>query len=304
MIYIVLFILIFICIISPTFRCALFHPFKTIINAVIDIYKYFKYKKWNEAEYGEIVGYIADNGRKFGCGKTLTAVEFLTSLYDKYNDKIVWCKERKKFVTQKIQILSNVTLTTIPFINFISLGQYVSLLNKTVETDKENDTLTVTYAFIDEASSILNSRSFKDNLSAPVISSIVTCRHMHSGLIYSTQKPKLTDCLLRTVTSYYVGCDKLWRFQRTNYYDSDSLEYAVDPTIVQPFKRGCWFIENKHFAKYDSFELLKTIEKKCEEGDMMSEEEILTHLQMPEPNADNIINTSRKYRKSRKKLTK
>ena len=116
--------------ISPTFRCVIFHPFKLLINGFKDTKNYFLHKKWNEAPFGQIVGYIADSGRVFGCGKTLTAVQYLTNLYEKYNDKMVWCSERKKFVKQKIVILNNVTLKKVPYINFVSLSQYVSLLDR------------------------------------------------------------------------------------------------------------------------------------------------------------------------------
>lgn len=290
--------------VSPHFRCAIFNPRKTIWNGGKDIFKYFKHKKWNEAPFGKIIGYIADSGKKFGCGKTLTAVQYMTTLYKKYNNKKVWCPERKKFVTQKILILSNVKLMKIPYINFVSLTQYVSLLEERYKKDKEEDTVTVIYALIDEASSILNSRGFKDNLSGPVIQSLLTCRHYHSSLYYTSQKHKLIDALLRQVTSHYEGCDKKWRLQAVNYYSADELEYATDPTAVKPYKRTCWFVEDKHFENYNTYELLQTINKKCEEGDMMTEEEILTHLQLPEPNTDGVLNPSRKFRKSRKKLTK
>ena len=280
-------ILIFAIILSPKIRCAIFHPFKTIKNGIKDTYYYFKHKKWNEAPYGKIIGYIADSGKKFGCGKTLTAVFYLTELYKKYNNKKVWCPERKKYVNQKVLILSNVKFTKIPY-----------------KKDREEDTLTVVYALIDECSSIMNSRSFKENLSGPVIQSLLTCRHYHSSLYYTSQKSKLVDALLRSVTSHYEGCDKTWRLQAVNYYSADEVEYATDPTTVKPYRKKCWFIEDKHFNNYNTFELLQTIDKKCKEGDMMTEEEILAHLQMPTPTEDGILNPSRKYRKSRKKMIK
>lgn len=290
---------------SVTFRCAILHPFKVIINGYRDLRDRFKYQKWNDAPYGKIIGYISNQdgkGKKFGCGKTLTGVDFIVSLYKKYNGKKVYCPRRKKMVTQKVVILSNVTLKTIPYITFTSLGQFVSYLNERYTKDMEEDVLTVVYGFIDEASSILNSRSFKDNFSALAIQSLLTQRHFHSSLIYSSQNPEHVDKLLRSVTSYYAGCDKLWRFQRIFYFDPGELEYATNPTMVKPFKRECWFVENKHYAQYDTFELLQDIDKKCSEGDMLTEEEILNNLQMPEPNADGITKPSRSYRKSRKKL--
>lgn len=291
-------------ILSPVFRCMLFHPFKSLFNGFKDFYKYIKYKKWNEAPFGQIIGYIADSGKKFGCGKTLTAVQYLNLLYDKYNNKMVWCPERKKMVKQEVLILSNVKLMKVPYLNFVSLKQYVSLLKEMYESDRENDKVTVIYAFIDEASSLLNSRSFKDNLSGPVIQSLLTCRHYHSSLYYSSQKSRNVDALLRGVTSHYEGCDKFWRYQKVNYYDVDEIEYATDPTKVKPYKRKCWFIEDKHFAKYNTYELLQTIDKKVNENDFMTEEEILSHLQIPDPNIDGVMKPSKKYLKSRKKLNR
>lgn len=304
MIYLIIIILVIVCVCCPSFACVVFHPFKTIRYAVTDTALYIHHKKWNNAPFGKIIGYIADSGKKFGCGKTLTAVQYLTALYQEYNDKMVWCPQRKKMVKQKIVILSNVKFKKIPYIKLVSLKQYVSLLEERYNKDKEEDTITFVYALIDEASSILNSRSFKDNLSPLVIQSLLTCRHYHSSLYYTSQKSKLVDALLRQVTSHYEGCDKLWRLQRVRYYSADELEYATDPTLVKPYKKKCWFIENKHFDNYDTYEQLQDISKKCETGDMMTEEEILAHLQIPEPNEDGMTRPSRKYRRAKKKLNK
>ena len=301
---ILIFFLIIICVCCPTIACVVFHPFKTTKYAVTDTTKYIKHKKWNNAPFGNIIGYIADSGKKFGCGKTLTAVQYLAAKYRKYNDKMVWCPQRKKMVKQKVLILSNVKFKKIPYIKFNSLSQYVSLLDERYKKDQEEDTLTVVYALIDEASSILNSRSFKTNLSGLFIQSLLTCRHYHSALYYTSQKSRHTDALLRSVTSHYEGCDKLWRLQRVRYYDVDQIEYATDPTMVKPYMKKCWFIEDKHFDEYDTYEQLQDIKKKCEEGDMLSEEEILANLQLPEPNEDAITKPSRKYRKARKKMNK
>ena len=65
---------------------------------------------------------------------------------------MVWCSQRKKMVKQKVIILSNVKLKKIPYIKLTSLSQYISLLDERYQRDKEEDTMTVIYAFIDEAS--------------------------------------------------------------------------------------------------------------------------------------------------------
>lgn len=294
-------IFVFLFIVSPTFRCIILNPIKTIVNGIKDIYFYFKHKKYNEAPYGKIVGYIADDSKAFGCGKTLSTVEYITELYKKYNNKQIWCSRRKKFVTQKITVISNISLKTIPYISFKSFKQYVSYLKERYTKDMEEDIITVTIGIIDEASSILNSRSFKTNFSATTIATLLTSRHYRSMLCYTTQRYNLVDCLLRNVTSYCISCNKLWRLQRLNFYDAYELENSPNPTLVQPYKKGCWFVTNETFAKYNTFALLEDIEKKCDANDMMSESEVLESLQMPQTNIDGIMNVSKKYKRKHKK---
>ena len=54
---------------SVCFRIALFHPIKTVYNAVLDLYKYIKFHQWNNCKTGELRCYVG----LFGKGKTLSA---------------------------------------------------------------------------------------------------------------------------------------------------------------------------------------------------------------------------------------
>lgn len=298
----ILFVMFFI--MSPTFRCIVLHPYKVISNGIIDLYKYFKYKRWNECEYGYIHCYTAQDSKAFGCGKTLSSVEYIDTLYKQYNNKMIWDSRRKKWVKQVIKVLSNVEFTQIPYIRLDSMKQYVSYLEERYNKDKEEDIKTITILFVDEAGSAFNSRSFKENFDPLSIKTILCARHFASFIILSSQRFSMCDALLRQITNVCISCDKLWRLQRLNYYDAYEMENAQNPTLVEPYARKCWFITNNSFAKYDTFQQLSDIKKKCLEGDMLTEAEILANQCNLGANIDGVLNTSKKYRKNRKKMTK
>ena len=217
---------------------------------------------------------------------------------------MVWSEEKKKFVKQKIVVLSMVEFKEIPYIKLESMKQYISFVQARYEKDKEEDTQTITILFVDEAGSAFNSRSFKDNFDPLSIKTLLTARHFKSFIILTSQRFSMVDALLRQITNVCISCDKMWRLQRLNYYDAYEMENAQNPALVKPFKRECWFIEDKHFNKYDTYQLLSDIKKKCESGDMLTEEEILANQCNQGINMDAITNHSKKYKKSRKKLTK
>ena len=109
LLFIVLFI--FAVLLSPIFRCALINPHFTIGYTFKDIFNWFKFRQWRCASCGELICYSG----LFGRGKTLSAVHKVVSLYRRYNDKVVYDKYRKKYVKQRVVILSNVELVGVPF---------------------------------------------------------------------------------------------------------------------------------------------------------------------------------------------
>ena len=164
-----LLVFVFLCLVSICFRISVFHPWSVWRCFIQDVYLFFHEHRKNEAPYGTIKCYIAHQGTAFGTGKTLSATRELVNAYNKFNGKPIWCPRRKKVVTQRVHILSNVDLLSVPFERLVSLSQFVAETDQMQELDDDNGTLTVTYLFIDEASSQLNSRSFKSNFDAPFI---------------------------------------------------------------------------------------------------------------------------------------
>ena len=299
MLELLLFIIVFACIMSVCVRVIVTHPISTVRYVVIDLYKYFRYRCWNICHTGLIVCYVG----LFGKGKTLSAVHKVVSLYKRYNDKMIYDFNRMKWVTQKIHIISNVSLS-IPYEDFVSMAQIVAVADRMRVGDEKNDTLTCTIVLGDEFSVQLNSRSFKSNIDPLFLNTLLTCRHHHISLIYTSQRFNHVDALLRQVTSYVYTCNKIWRIMVHEQYDAFDLENASDPTLIKPKRRFGWFIKDAAFNAYDTLACVGNLTKSCKEGDMLTEEQILD-LQRNNPvNIDGIVNPSRKLKRASKKLRK
>lgn len=286
----------------PAVRCALVHPVAMTVNGIRDGIKYVRRKAWNNADYGQILCYVADSSTSFGCGKTLSATRFLVSCYNRYNDKPVYCPERQKVVTQKVKIISNVDFFIIPYERLVSLAQFVQWTDAVHDYDMEHDTLTITYMLIDEASSQLNSRAFKSNFDPYFISRLLTSRHVRASIILTSQRPGMVDKLMRDCTHMYIGCNKTWRFQRLNYYDAYDVENAGSTAMVAPIRRTCWFVTDSAFDNYDTYASVQNLRKSCEAGDMLSEAEIVALQAAPDVNMETVKNPSRRwFRRFRKR---
>ena len=284
--------------------CGLTNPHLVIYYAVKDVYFYFKYKKYNNAPYGYIRCFVAAINYAFGAGKTLFGVHEIIALYRKYNGLQVWCDRRKKFVRQRIYILSNVDFKTIPSVPFESLKQFVDLSKTIDEYDDLHDTLTVTYAVCDEASSQMNSRAFKSNFDPLFIKTLLTSRHFRASFYLTSQRFDMIDKLMRECVTTVVSCAKLWRFQRYSYYSPQELENATNEVMIKPLKRGCWFIQDKDYLAYDTHAFVEDLRKACENGDMIPESEILMMLGKTDSDIDAVTNPSKKYKKVRKRMYK
>ena len=247
MIIIILIPIIILCIVSVVFRTCISHPIKTIYYSIIDIYNYFREHRYDAMQTGKLICYTA----LFGGGKTLSCVHYVKSLYERYNDKLIYDIDRQKFVTQKIHVISNVDID-IPFERFTSLSQVVRVSERFKEIDNINDTLTCTIVLGDEFSVQMNSRNFKTNIDPLFLNTLLTCRHHHIMLIYNAQRFSHVDALLRQVTTYVVECRKVWRVVVQTTYDAYTLENSSDPTTVRSLGTTGWFVTNKDFNSYDT----------------------------------------------------
>ena len=110
----------------------------------------------------------------------------------------------------------------------------------------------------------MNSRSFKDNINAYFLNTLMCCRHYHISFYGSAQRFQHVDKMLRDVTMNVVQCKKVWRFQFNSYYDGFQLENAQDPTLVRPLRRACWFVTDADYNAYDTLQVVDNLQKYCE----------------------------------------
>lgn len=258
--------------VSRIAREIVLHPFRVVHHACRDFVTYIKHKGWNTCPVGALDIYCG----YFGSGKTLSLVHKVVGLYERYNDVPVWCNRRKKFVTQKVVVLSNVDLS-IPCVKLESLAQVVNMTKITPALDDERDTLTVTIVAMDELSVQMNSRSFKDNFNAYFLNTLLCCRHYHISFYGSAQRFQHVDKLMRDVTHNVVQCKKVWRFQLYSLYDAWELENAQNPDMLRPIKTGLWFVLDKDYNAYDTLAVVDNLRKKVEDGDLLTEAEILAN---------------------------
>lgn len=289
----ILFIALLLC--SPTFRCGLFHPFKTAFYTVRDMAEWVIHCGWRRCPTGKIVGFLG----LFGKGKTLSAVHEVVYLYNKYNGKKVYDKFRKRWVRQVVKVYSNVDLA-IPHEKFTSMQQIVDVTKKRQIQDEICGTLTVSLFLGDEFSVQMNSREFKKNFNSYLLNSILTCRHHYISLYYTAQRFAHVDALLRQVTSYVVDCDKVWRFVKNYHYDAWEMENATNVMLLKPIRKKCWFCRNKDFGAYDTLACVDNMIKDCEEGKTYTEEEILALRGNENVGIGGIVKPSRKLKKARK----
>lgn len=280
----------------PLIRIVCLHPFKVLFYPFKDLWTYFHDRKFNLYDGGLLNCYFAH----FGGGKTLSMTHYVCALYRRYNNRKVWDRGQKRYVTQKMHVISNVRLNGIPFEELTSLSQVVCCAWKNKKIDVENGTRTVVIVALDEASSQLNSRSFKTNIDPDFLNALITSRHFHMSLFYTSQKFKLVDALLRSVTQRAIWCKKKWRFMLQYAYSADELELASDPRMIQPMARGGFFITDRDYNAYDTLATVDKLKKSVDAGDMMSEEQILAMRNAQNPDNDAITKPSRMLRKARK----
>lgn len=290
--YILGFIFIAVFIYFPAFRCALFHPVALVKNGCIDCYNYVKFKKNNNYTTGALNIYCG----YFGAGKTLSLVHQVVKIYNRYDGLSVFDPVRGKFVTQRILVLSNVNLS-IPYMPLTDLSQVVDASKVNSIYDSEHDTLTCTVVCMDELSVQMNSRTFKSNIDAYFLNTLLCCRHYHISFFGSAQRFQHVDKLLRDVTRTVIQCKKIWRFQCLIGYDAWELENAASPELVQSTFKSCWFVYNKDYNNYDTLAVVQNLEKAYREGDMLSELEILMNQAPVAPDIENVSKPSRKGKK-------
>lgn len=268
MILLVIFVLFFILWKFPFLRFFLTHFYIVIPRACLDLYKYFKYKRYNNCnEFGKIRLNSAKTSQVFGCGKTLSLVRTAVHVYKTYDNKLVWSEKENKFVRQHIHIISNVKLFGVPYIPWTGEGQFINI-------DKYNfGSEDITIFLLDEVGTIFNSRQFRNNISMEFLTRLLQSRKNKMALYMTSQRFQFTDKILREACSTVTTCRKVWRFIEQCDYDAFDAENVSNVTLIKPLSRKIWFASDKDYQSYDSYQLIEGLSKDAK--DFLSTSEIL-----------------------------
>lgn len=236
------------------FKGFLHHPILTIKNAFKDTYKYIKYKKYNElSNYAYLNLYTAYSNQVFGCGKTLTMVRDALSLYYKYDGKPVWSEEKEEFVTQHVNLISNIKLNGVRYYRFIDEHQFTEFEKFGFEDQDINIFL------IDEMQALYDSRSFKDNISSEFMTRFLQCRKNKVIILGTAQRFSRCDKFLREMTSTVITCTKQWRNIFLRYYNASTVEHMEDVTMLIPEATSIYLATDDLFNRYDTKELVEKL---------------------------------------------
>lgn len=251
------------------FRYVLLHFPLVAYNAVVDSYKYIKYKRWREyKDFGTMNHFIASD-KPFGSGKTLSLVDWLSSVYNTYNGLEVWNPDTKQWVTQHIKILSNITLYNIPYVPLTSEQQIINL--KEIENSMD-----VYLVVLDEIGAEYNKRAWKVNLNSDMLDTILQQRKSRVAIIGTVQRFGHFDTLLRDLSTMVVACNKTWRIITQKYYYACDVERVQgNLSMLQPNYVRCRFSTDSLYNSYDTKERVSKLLKSIEDGEHVSNEEIL-----------------------------
>lgn len=258
----------------PEFRYTVFHIFSVFGYAVRDGYKYIKYKRWNEfGEFGQMNMYIAHSSQPFGSGKTINVTAYAKMIYDRYNGKMVYNEKLGKWQEQKICIVGNYRLLDIPYIPLVAHQQIIEC------TETENEEYYICYLIlIDEMGTQFNNRSWKDNLSEDLLSAILQQRKNKVAVLGTVQDYSLFDATLRKLCTKVYVCQKHWRFCRVTTYFAKDVERADgNLSLLKPQGTRVLFANDRLYNSYDTNEKVSKLVKDIENGEMLSNKEILEH---------------------------
>lgn len=279
-------------IIFPELRYTVFHLPTVLYNAVVDVYKYFRYKCYNSyREFGKMQIYVANEKQPFGSGKTLSIVDYVLAVYKRYNGAIVWSDSLQAFVEQKIKIYSNVELRGIPYVPLVSYEQLINAREESCDT-------MIQLFVIDELGSQFNNRTWKNNLPMDLLEAILQQRKSKIAILGTVQDWSLFDKTLRTVSSECIVCSKRWRFVVNRVYYAKDMEragYNVD--LIQSHGVRCFFATDKVYNSYDTNERVDKLVQAVADGEILSNEEIINHANGDSTDIDTLTTLKRKYRK-------
>lgn len=292
-------ILIIVLFLFPLTRCILLHFPIYLYKRITDLYMWLVKLKCNEAVHLGCRIFVANSAQAMRSGKTLSMVNYVIRYYKKYNNKKIIEDGIKK--TQKIIVISNISIPSIfclPFLSFEQLNEWCDLKH---QMEKENNNFSYKCLFvIDEIGAVCNNRQFKKNFNITNISSILQMGHLGIlGVLGTSQRFNLCDALLRQVTDLCVTSRLLGilgyrkRFIINSYFLGHDMEESQTDMILKPIKIEVRFLYNHNYNCYNTLELAQVL---THDKNFLSSEEVLSNLNLHQDN-DKEYNLKRKYKK-------
>lgn len=282
-------VIIFVILAFPVVPFVVSHLHLIFKYSLLDLFEFVKYKKYNECkDYGKVITICASGTKVFGSGKTLSGVHAIRYIYNKYNGLEVWNPTEKRFVTQHIRVISNVELKDIPFTWFDNESQLIEV------NQPEMD---VTLFFLDESSSIWNSRNYKDNISIDLLTALLQCRKNKVGLITTSQRFIFQDKLIRQITSEVWEAYKFWRIVRLQTFDAYDVENCTNLQLLKSLATSFWFVKNEDYEAYDTSAIVEKLKKMNDNKELLTSAEILEAQGISDRAVELVERLNRKGRK-------
>jgi len=213
----------------------------TFVRALVyfpkDAYFYIKEKKWLEWSGFGLRVYVG----LFGAGKTLSAVNYVRSAALKYN----------------LNVLSNIRLTDVPYTPLVNYQQIIDAPGNTI-------------VLIDEVSTVLNARAWKD-FNVSLLFQLLQCRKQKKELVCTAQRFAHVDKLIRDITAQVVVCRSRWRVAANVAYDGWDYENATASFAITPVWRKCYVASDSLREAYDTNELIDNAKR----TDFVSNDDVL-----------------------------
>jgi len=304
-------------------RCIIFNIHFVLNYICLDIYEYFKYKKWKDFRNYGIDMFVG----MFGHGKTLSMTHKAVRLYKKHGDSL--------------RFISNYDLKGIPHAKLENFNQIVKLGREALEEQpkyyEDGEPLPVYYyddkgkvkreyrrkvkvgkdadgnpiyerkilrpvykgtvVLIDEIEDILSHRNYA-SFPLQMLNTLTQQRKAKIYIMCSAQRFFMVDKLFRAITTHVVDCSKHWRLQHMMYYDAWDYENAMNTQLVKQLTHKWWFVKNSDFDSYDTTQMISDDMSK----NFISNEESLMRKGLDATsNLDAVMGASRRLKKARKK---
>lgn len=244
-------------------RCVIFNIHREIAYLGLDIFQYFRYRKWNHWNGFGLNIYVG----MFGRGKTLSATKYVLSQAKRY----------------KLNVISNIKLNGYPYTPLTNWQQIVDAPGNTI-------------ILIDEMSTVFNARQWKD-FNINLLFQLLQCRKNKKMIVGTAQRFAHVDKLLRDITYEVIDCRKIWRWQHTVNYDGWDYENCMNHDMLKRTSHNWQFIRNQDYAAYDTSEIIDNAKR----TDFISNEEIMNARGEVQFNELAVSKVSRKFKKRMKK---